>query len=736
MLENLNKEQLRAVTSKARHQLVLAGAGSGKTRVLTYRIAWLITQCGIAPESILAVTFTNKAANEMRSRITQHIGKDINSLWVGTFHAIALRLLKANWREAGLESNFKVIGTEDQLRYLRRLCHETIGHDIAGDFAKNLREYINTAKEQQTRADAVPVRSYQSNDTLFRELYQKYEEECQREGLVDFAELLLRATELWQKSPEVLSRYQNRFRYLLVDEFQDTNQLQYQWLTTLAGPETHMMVVGDDDQSIYRWRGARVENILEFDHHFAEDGVDVVSLEQNYRSTKTVLSAANAVITKNAKRHAKTLWTEDVAGAPITLYRGSNEMDEAQFAVDQLLSMREKGESLSDVAIMYRSHAQSRVFEEELNRASINYRVHGGTRFYDRVEIRDFLCWLRVVTNPDDNFALERAVAVPRRGVGERSLIQLRAMAKDGQCSIWRVLHDESLKAQLRPQARKGLEEFVERVEKLRREIVSCKSLEKIANTVLAASGLMEYYQERSGADSLQVRVDNMKELISACAQYDERGTSVSMDDFLNQIALEAGDFKRSETDNEMVQLMTIHAAKGLEFDVVFLVGMEENLIPHINSLDKPAQLEEERRLCYVAITRTKRKLYCLYANQRKLYGQSRSKCTPSRFLNEIPRNLILNLNKSGSTETTSNSQSMNRLETRQRHTIKAPDVPVSDDGELVLGARVMHRKFGEGTVIGLEGQGEHARVRVHFVQSGHKWLVPSFARLQVIGLG
>ena len=721
LLQELNPEQRRAVTSEAQYQLVLAGAGSGKTRVLTHRIAWLILGRGVDPYSILAVTFTNKAAREMQQRVEQEFEGRPPRLMIGTFHATALRLLRIHWEAAGLQQNFTVIDAQDQLRLLRRLCRE---HERDTEtLPQELRDYINRAKDGGHRADKVPQSAVKvGSDPLFRGMYREYEQLCERQGVVDFSELLLRAQELWQNHPDILAHYQNRFQYLLVDEFQDTNALQNQWLMTLGGTRANIMVVGDDDQSIYLWRGARVEHILEFGGNFDSDKVDLIRLEQNYRSTSTLLEAANAVISKNSRRHAKKLWTDGEAGEPISMFTAWNEYDEAAFVADRIRSLVDGGYRYSELVVLYRWNSQSRVLEEALTKARLPYRIRGGLRFYDRREIRDMFAWLRLLVNPADDSAFERAIQAPKRGVGESTLARLRELATARGQSMWEIASEPTSELTLSGRPRRGLEEFCRLQEQLRTRLAEQSDVEAIAKTVLEQSGLATAYESEIG-EQAQTRRDNLNELINACAQYStELGERASLEEFLNQHALEA-DKGESGEEPEALQLMTIHSAKGLEFPVVFLVGLEEGLWPHHRTLDKPAELEEERRLCYVAITRARKQLYMSWAKKRRVFGRDRVSNRRSRFLEEVPRKLLLNL--------TPNADGARGSSPPIGRAVETAAVVAEENSVWTLGLRVMHSRFGEGTVVGLEGRGAHARLRVHFCSTGHKWMVASHAGLK-----
>lgn len=720
-LAGLNNAQYQAVTAQAQRLLVLAGAGSGKTRVLVHRIAWLMSEYQLSAHRILAVTFTNKAAAQMRHRIEQITQMNAAHLWVGTFHGLSHRILRQHWEPARLVANFQIIDADDQLRLIKRLIQEQ-GWDEETCEPKRAMGYINRQKDEGKRARHVAP-SHISEIAMFNELYQRYEEHCQRLSIVDFAEILLRAYELLRDNPDILAYYQQRFTHILVDEFQDTNTIQYAWLKLLCHEATHFMAVGDDDQSIYGWRGAKIENI----HRFHKDFKDVVTirLEQNYRSTSTILAAANALIANNETRLGKELWTQEMVGEPLTLYGAFNELDEARFISDRIRQWRIQGGDFADVAILYRSNAQSRVLEQSLRQSNIPYRIYGGLRFFDRAEIKDMLGYLRLVVNCNDDTALERVINLPPRGIGERSLALLREYAKTHEISLWQAAkaYAETLPA---GRIQNGFKQFFNIIEEMITQ-VGILTLPGLMQFALQKNGLLAYVKSQPGERTL-ARVENLQELVQAATQFqqsfDEIQESVSNDSamslpaFLSEVALDAGD---RETDNEQaVKLMTLHSAKGLEFPLVFLAGMEEGLFPHHRCAQEKALLEEERRLCYVGITRAMRKVYITYAEKRAFAGRSGAN-RPSRFIEEIPARLLETVNL--------NAQMMpNHLQTQKRSSsIEKSDFPFT------LGQRVRHQRFGEGVVIGGEGQGDTSRVQVNFVHEGKKWLVLSYAKLEVV---
>jgi DNA helicase-2/ATP-dependent DNA helicase PcrA len=710
---------------------VLAGAGSGKTRVLVHRIAWLLQAEQASPFAVLAVTFTNKAAREMRGRIETLLGQSFNGMWVGTFHGLAHRLLRSHWAEAGLPQDFQILDAEDQFRLIKRI-NRSLHIDEDKWPARQCQWYINTQKDEGLRA--VNIEHFDDNYTkTMLDVYTAYEEACTRGGMIDFGEILLRAHELWLKNPQILEHYQKRFQYILVDEFQDTNAIQYAWLRVLAGGnygrDKQLMVVGDDDQSIYGWRGARIENIQQFNVDFAD--AEIVRLEQNYRSTSTILKAANGLIANNQGRLGKKLWTEGVEGEHISLYEALNEQDEARFIVDRLQDWFNNGNQRSDAAILYRSNAQSRELEEALLRVAMPYRIYGGHRFYERLEIKNALAYLRLLANRNDDTAIERIINVPTRGIGGRSLDVIRTVAREENVSLWQACArcvNENLAGS---RAVNAILAFLELIDKLQSECEGLELHEKVER-VIANSGLIQHHEKEGGEKAL-ARKENLEELVNAASNFDDVALGDEVDvkspaflaAFLDQASLDAGDTQADETD-DAVQLMTLHSAKGLEFPLVFLAGMEEGLFPHRMSMDKIASLEEERRLCYVGITRAKSKLYLTHAESRRLHGEV-NLCRPSRFIKEIPKQLIDEIRLKATVSRTK----IHRKNGMPASLSSGAEIPQT---EISLGQRVAHRKFGEGVVLNYEGQGSNARVQVNFDAEGSKWLVLSYAKLKVLG--
>ncbi len=704
---------------------MLAGAGSGKTRVLTHRIAWLIQTEGLSPYSILAVTFTNKAAAEMRGRIEQLLALPIRGMWVGTFHGIAHRLLRAHYQEAALDQNFQILDADDQLRLVKRVM-ASLDIDEKKWPVRQAVGFINGQKNEGHR----PAHIEDYGDFYLKthlEIYRAYEAACQRASMVDFAELLLRAHELWLGNPAILKHYQNRFGALLVDEFQDTNTIQYAWLRVLAGDKNNLMAVGDDDQSIYGWRGAKIENIRRFTDDFPQ--ARTIKLEQNYRSTSSILKAASGVISQNVDRLGKELWTELGDGDPIQLYAAYDEMDEAKYITERIRQWVNEGNLYAEAAILYRSNAQSRVLEEALLYAQMPYRVYGGQRFFERAEIRNLLAYMRLVSQRDADAAFERVVNTPSRGVGDRSLDAIRHLARATDISLWQAAHRIVDEKQLPGRAVNAIHAFIELIDALDKETQGAP-LPKLVDTLAEGSGLRAQH-EKEGGERAQTRLENMQELVTAAGSFNPREDytfsepsdgqpSVSLlDEFLNHAALEAGE-GQGDPEEDCVQMMTMHSAKGLEFPLVFLAGMEDGLFPHSMSMEAPGRLEEERRLCYVGITRAMRQLYLIYAESRRINGKERFN-RPSRFISEIPKDLINEIRV---------KQTFVRPANQMRSTFAQGEVAGTN---LKLGQRVTHARFGEGVILNSEGEGSNARVQVNFPDAGSKWLMVELAKLDPI---
>jgi len=717
-LTTLNPAQHHAVTTPPGHQLVLAGAGSGKTRVLVHRIAFLIQRLDVSPHSILSVTFTNKAAAEMRHRIEDVLGHAPAGMWVGTFHGLAHRLLRAHWKEAGLAENFQILDSDDQQRLIKRVIRD-LGLDEQRWPAKQAQWFINGQKDEGIRPQGI-----QASGDLFlatmRSIYEAYEAACARTGVIDFAELLLRALDLWRDNAGLLEHYQRRFRHILVDEFQDTNAVQYAWLRFLAKGGESLMVVGDDDQSIYGWRGAKIENIQQFDSDFAD--AEIIRLEQNYRSTANILNAANALIANNQGRLGKELRTDVGDGELLALYAAFNEHDEARYVVETIEdALRKDGLKRSEIAILYRSNAQSRVLEEALLREKIPYRIYGGQRFFERAEIKNAMAYLRLLDGRGNDAALERIINVPARGIGEKTIETIREYARAHDVHMWEAIRLMLAVKALPGRASGALAGFIELIDGLAEQVLAMP-LHQMTQVVVEKSGLLAYHEAEKGEKG-QARVENLEELVSAARAFenDEDDELTPLQAFLTHASLEAGDTQAAENEDS-IQLMTLHSAKGLEFPLVFLVGMEEGLFPHKMSLEEPGRLEEERRLAYVGITRAMQKLVISYAETRRLYG-SETYNKVSRFVREIPAPLIQEVRLSNSVSRPMSTSSMGGGSLFAGSAI--PQTPFN------LGQRVRHSLFGEGTILNFEGAGAQARVQVNFENEGSKWLMLAYAKLE-----
>jgi len=720
IIDPLNDAQRQAVTAPSQAMLVLAGAGSGKTRVLVHRIAWQIQVEGVSAHSILAVTFTNKAAREMRGRIEELLNMSAQSMWIGTFHGVAHRLLRRHAKQAKLPETFQVMDSADQLRVIKRLL-TTLNLDADKWPPRQAQWYINAQKDEGVRARHM----METGDLYQRQMltiYKAYEELCDRSGLVDFAELLLRAHELLRDNPDVLEFYQQRFRQVHVDEFQDTNTIQYAWLRLLTQDRDNIFVVGDDDQSIYGWRGAKIENIYSFQKHYPNH--QVIKLEQNYRSTGNILKAANKVISVNDGRMGKELWTDSGDGELISLYAAFNEQDEAHFVVERIKAWVNEGGMRKDVAILYRSNAQSRQFEERLMTTGTPYRVYGGLRFFERAEIKNALAYLRLMSNRNDDASFERVINTPTRGIGAKTIDDIRNIARDQSLSLWGAAIVLINQRTLSARATNALIGFLELIKRFDAEAEGLELYEKV-KLVVEKSGLIELYK-KDKTDKDEEKVENLEELVNAARLFDataigdieeEEGLS-ELDMFLAHATLESGELQGDDFD-DCVQLMTLHSAKGLEFKQVFLVGMEEGLFPSQQSVEDVGRLEEERRLCYVGITRAMQRLYLTYAESRRLYGRE-SYPRPSRFLREIPAEHIQEVR-------------MRATVTRPVTSVKPKAQSFQTEGKYKLGQRVSHAKFGEGVVLQMEGEGAQERVQINFKQVGLKWLILAYAQLDVL---
>ncbi|MGB5329250.1 MAG: DNA helicase II [Gammaproteobacteria bacterium] len=716
LIDPLNERQREAVSAEPGPILVLAGAGSGKTRVLTHRIAWACEVDGLSPFSVLAVTFTNKAAAEMRARVESLLGISAAAMWVGTFHGLAHRMLRLHYEAARLPQNFQILDSDDQLRMVKRVVRQ-LDLDEARWPPKQAQWFINHNKDEGQRPSHVDPGQDPIQQQML-EIYRLYQELCERAGVVDFAELLLRVLELIRDNDDIREHYQRRFQHILVDEFQDTNAIQYAWLRLMAGSDTPIFVVGDDDQSIYGWRGARIENIHHFERDFAN--TQVIRLEQNYRSTGTILKAANALIDNNRSRLGKELWTQSEDGEPIMFYSAYNEKDEARFVVDRIESWVAQGRDRKDVAVLYRSNAQSRQFEETLVTRGVPYRVYGGLRFFERAEIKDALAYMRMISSPTADNAFERTVNHPPRGIGQKTIDEIRNHARTQSASLWSASLDLVETQQLSARAHSALQTYLDLIRRMTAELSELPLGEQIRSGI-EISGLDAHFKKDS-SEKGQSRIENLQELVGAgkSFEYDaviEEDMS-TLDAFLAHAALEAGE-GQADAWEDCVQLMTMHSVKGLEFPLVFLVGMEEGLFPHQRSSEEPGRMEEERRLCYVGITRAREQLVVTSAEVRRLYG-GESYNMLSRFVREIPSELMQEIrpkaNFSRSVMPASPRIGQDRVE---------------EDTGLSVGQRVNHARFGDGIILNLEGQGPQSRVQVNFEEVGSKWLIASMANLQ-----
>ncbi|WP_318437434.1 DNA helicase II [Photobacterium leiognathi] len=718
LLDGLNDKQREAVAAPLGNHLVLAGAGSGKTRVLVHRIAWLLSVEQASPYSIMSVTFTNKAAAEMRGRINELMQGSSAGMWNGTFHGLCHRMLRAHYLDARLPEDFNILDSDDQMRLLRRLI-KAQNLDEKHWPARQAAWYINAKKDEGLRPKHVETYNDPVEKTWLR-IYSAYQEACDRAGMVDFAELLLRSYELLRDNKHIREHYQARFKHILVDEFQDTNSIQFAWLRLMAGPDCHVMIVGDDDQSIYGWRGAKVENIQRFLNEFNE--ASSIFLEQNYRSTGNILNAANELIANNNERMGKKLWTEGGEGEPISLYSAFNELDEARFAVGKIKEWRDQGGSLNETAFLYRSNAQSRVLEEALIQAGLPYRIYGGMRFFERQEIKDALSYMRLISNRNDDASFERVVNTPTRGLGDRTLETIRLAARDRGLTMWQAsiaLLEEQV---LAGRAGNALRRFIELINALEDDTAELPMYQQ-TDEVIRNSGLRAMYEQEKG-EKAQARIENLEELVTATRQFEipEEAEDMSpLAAFLAHAALEAGDGQADDFE-DAVQLMTMHSAKGLEFPVVFMVGVEEGMFPSSRTTEEVGRLEEERRLCYVGMTRAMQKLYITYAEMRRLYGKDNFH-KPSRFIREIPEQFVEEVRMKAQVSRPASSGRFSQAQVNNNF----------NETGFNLGQRVEHPKFGEGTIINFEGSGAQSRVQVAFNGEGIKWLVTQYAKLTPI---
>jgi len=710
-LNNLNEAQRDAVCNLSKNCLVIAGAGSGKTRVLIQRILWLIEDNDYSPFSILAVTFTNKAAREIKTRLSENIDNNIDSMWVGTFHGICYRILRANYEKASLVKNFQIIDSDDQVRIIKRIMKDN-EIDNSQIIPKQVAWYINKKKDQSIRSNKT------KNDDFiniqYNKIYKIYEEYCNNSGLVDFGEIILRTLELLKNNDEIRAYYHRLFKSILIDEFQDTNTIQYDLIKILTSTETSIFAVGDDDQSIYGWRGAKVENIKKLQKDFKN--TNVFRLEQNYRSSGNILNAANSIIINNNSRMGKNLWTEDKSGDLIKIFSASDEIDEAAFVVETIEQHISENYKRSEVAILYRSNAQSRIFEEKFVSKGIPYKIYGGFRFFERAEIKDVIAYMRLATSNDDDNSFERIVNTPPRGIGEKTKNLLREFSKEKEISLFKSIPLALEESILSKKAGESLSKFCNLINIIS-SILEKDDLPHQINEIIKVSNIKSIY-EKNKTEQSRSKLENLDELISAAQEFintDLDQNETIIDAFLTHTSLESGEGQGNEWD-ECIQLMTLHSSKGLEFPIVFLVGLEENLFPSRMSIEED-NLEEERRLCYVGITRARKKLYISHAQMRRQYG-TENYCMPSRFLNEIPEEVIEEIGYNPK-KIFKKENSMVYKNIRNENSI--------------MGKRVLHKKFGEGVVISTEGSDSNTRVQVSFDNSGCKWLILAIANLEII---
>ena len=736
ILNGLNPEQSQAVTLPHQSALILAGAGSGKTRVLTTRIAHLIGTGAITPHGILAVTFTNKAAKEMVTRLTSMLPINTRGMWIGTFHGLCNRMLRAHYRDANLPQAFQILDSGDQLSAIKRLM-KAMNVDDEKYPPREMQNFISGSKEQGLRANE--VEAYDSNTRRKVEVFAEYDAQCQREGVVDFSELLLRCYELLSRNATIREHYQQRFKHILVDEFQDTNPLQYRWLKLLAGQHNALFAVGDDDQSIYAFRGANVGNMQELLRDFKVESV--IKLEQNYRSHGNILDAANSLISNNRNRLGKKLWTSENSGEPLRVYEATTDVDEAAFIVDEIQQLKREGVNLKEIALLYRSNAQSRVLEQSLVSAGLSYRVYGGLRFFERQEIKHALAYLRLMENSDDDNALLRIINFPTRGIGARTIEQMQESAKMNNTTLW----DSAARAGGK------LSAFVVLIESLRTGTRAASGdsaanlpLPEMVDHVLEYSGLLPHYKNATGAKKREAeeRQENLNELVNAATMFVHENEDDSLTAFLSHASLEAGEHQAGDQDDAL-HLMTVHSAKGLEFHTVFITGLEEGLFPHQNSQREDGGLDEERRLMYVALTRARRRLYLSFAQSRMLHGQV-SYGMASSFLRELPDELLHWITPRVAKN---NSFAAKYLTPGQSFSGKENFAPLAGGGGGIgaistktmrnspwrISQVVSHSKFGEGVIVNLEGSGADARVQVNFRKAGVKWLALEYAKLTAL---
>ena len=721
---DLNDQQIAAVQCSLGNKLILAGAGSGKTRVLTCRVAELINKYDIRPSNILALTFTNKASNEMKQRLEKLLRISSQGLWFGTFHGICRRLLKIHWKEAGINEHFTILDSQDQLRIIKRIIKAKNLDENLYD-PKALQSFINTQKDKGKRFNNI-----NNDDDKYRDIYKEYDEACRQTNSVDFADLILLTYEMLKANMKILEYYNKRFKNIMVDEFQDTNTLQFNLLKLLNGTDGSLYAVGDDDQSIYGWRGARSKNIKFFEDEF--NNVEIFKLEQNYRSTNEILSVANNLISYNKERLGKNLWTNSAKGNPVYLYEAYNGDDESNFIVEKIQEHISSGGKRSDIALLYRSNFLSRRLEEELNSRSIPYRIFGGFRFFERAEVKDVIAYLRITVNTSDDSAFERTVNNPPRGLGEKTIQVIRNYAKENELSMWDTINQIHKTNITSTRAVNALNNYISIINEL---IINVKNLDlkNLIEKTISLSTLTKYYESKKNEESLS-KQENLEELLSTAERFYQNNIDSEdvLSEFLDNAALEAGEFQ-SKTHEDPVQLMTIHSAKGLEFPIVFLTGMDEGIFPNENRNLNKDFLEEERRLCYVAITRAMHTLYITHANMRYMHGNNNF-LIPSRFIGEIDDDLLEPIKSNNTRPFKSNKkykmddQKFDDEYSQETH----PDHFSQEDNSVYIkiGQRVRHLKFGNGVILSYTGKGDSLKIHINFESYGKKWLVMSYAQL------
>ncbi len=716
--DGLNEKQRQSVTlSEDINALILAGAGSGKTRVLTHRIRYLVSEKNHHADDILAVTFTNKAANEMKERLSELLYQPIGRMWVGTFHSLAHRLIRTHAIEANLSPTFQILDAQDQYRIIKRLMKENAIDESKLPIRK-VQWFINQQKDEGIQPQSIDA-GYNFFVKQSSKIFDLYEKHCQANDLVDFAGLLVKSYELLKNNQNLLQHYQNKFKHILVDEFQDTNRIQYQFIKILHNENNHIFCVGDDDQSIYGWRGAKIENIQKIENDFKP--IEVIKLEQNYRSTGNILSASNALIANNQNRLEKSLWTESGDGDLINVFNARTETEESHYVISEIENHFNQGRNLNECAILYRSNAQSRVFEEALIKRNINYRIYGGLRFFERAEIKDAMGYVRLTNNTSDNIAFERIINFPTRGIGLSTIEKIRSHSVENHTDLFQS--SIAIKDSLPSRASNALQSFIHLIESMKDSIINLDLSEKV-DSILIQSELMSHYSNDK-TDKAGSKKENLEELVTAAKQYvhEEESEISETEGFITLATLDSSGDSNSGND-DCVQLMTVHSAKGLEFPVVFLVGLEEDLFPSRQSKDEPHLLDEERRLCYVGMTRAMSSLTLSFASRRFIHGQSFYSMN-SRFLDEIPRNFLNYIKNPNSDSVITSYEAVKNPAQKM--------VSKSSDSKYAIGQLVSHAKFGIGTILNYEGSGDAMRLQIKFQKVGTKWLISSYAKLEIV---